>query len=113
MFLQGTVKRDYRVSLSFDSERPDRGALFRDIQPDAFYPIYGDASEKRFDAQTSRRMYAKVERGRSHVLFGDLVTMTRETPARDLGTYGRTLSAFSTGSRGATSFSTSSPPATR
>ena len=91
MFLHGSVRRDYRLSLSFDSERPDRGALFRDIQPDAFYPIYGDASQKRFDAQTSRRMYAKVERGRSHVLFGDLVTMTRETPARDLGTYARTL----------------------
>jgi len=90
MFLQGSVKRNYRLSVSFDSERPDRGALFRDIQPDAFYPIYGDASQKRFDAQTSRRFYAKVERGRSYLLYGDLVT-TRETPARDLGMYARTL----------------------
>ena len=91
LFLQGTVSRDYRVSVSFDSERPDRGALFRDIQPDAFYPIYGDASQKLFYAQTSRRAYAKVERGRSYILYGDLMTMTRETPARDLGTYARTL----------------------
>jgi uncharacterized repeat protein (TIGR01451 family) len=91
LFLQGSVSRDYRVSVSFDSERPDRGALFRDIQPDAFYPIYGDASQKLFYAQTSRRAYAKVERGRSYILYGDLMTMTRETPARDLGTYARAL----------------------
>lgn len=90
MFMHGTVRRHYRVSLSFDSERPDRGVLFRDIQPDAFYPIYGDASQKRFEAQSSKRFYAKVERGRSYVLFGDLVT-ARETSARDLGMYARTL----------------------
>ncbi len=91
MFLNGPVGRNYRVSVSFDSERSNRGVLFRDIQPDAFYPIYGDASEKRFDAQTSGRMYAKAERGRSYLLYGDLVTMARDTPARDLGTYARTL----------------------
>ena len=90
VFARGTIKRDYRLSLSFDSERPDRGALFRDIQPDAFYPIYGDASQKRFDAQTSKRYYAKVERGRGYVLFGDFVT-PRESAARDLGMYARTL----------------------
>lgn len=90
MFLNGTVARHYRVSVSFDTERPDRGVLFRDIQPDAFYPIYGDASQKRFDAQTSRRYFGKVSRGKSYVLFGDLMT-TAETPARNLGLYARTL----------------------
>ena len=90
LFMNGTVGRHYRVSLSFDTERRDRGLLFRDIQPDAFYPIYGDASQKRFDAQTSRTFYGKVSRGKSYVLFGDLVT-SAETPARNLGVYARTL----------------------
>ncbi len=91
MFMRGTLRADYRVALSFDTERPDRGVLFRDIQPDAFYPIYGDASQKRFDAQASGRVYGKLERGRSHVMYGDLVTMPAENPARNLGTYARTL----------------------
>jgi len=91
MFMRGTLRNDYRVALSFDTERPDRGVLFRDIQPDAFYPIYGDASQKRFDAQASGRVYGKLERGRSHVMYGDLVTMPAENPARNLGTYARTL----------------------
>jgi uncharacterized repeat protein (TIGR01451 family) len=90
LFMTGPIKRDFKLSISFDTERPNRGALFRDIQPDAFYPIYGDASEKRFDAQTSRRAYAKLERGRTYVQFGDLIT-TRESAARDLGMYSRTL----------------------
>ena len=85
MFMRGTVKNDYRVTLSFDTERPDRGVLFRDIQPDAFYPIYGDASQKQFDAQASGRVYGKLARGRGHVFYGDLVTMPADTPARNLG----------------------------
>jgi hypothetical protein len=62
-FVKGTVMRNYLLTLSFDSDKADRGVLFRDIQPDAFYPIYGDASLKGFDAQTSGKFYLRAERG--------------------------------------------------
>ena len=48
--------------------------LFRDIQPEAFYPMYGDSSLKQFDAQTSGRFYARVDRGLGYVMYGDLQT---------------------------------------
>ena len=47
------------LTLAYDSDKDERGVLFRDIQPDAFYPIYGDSSEKRFDAQ--RRTFLRVD----------------------------------------------------
>lgn len=91
MYLRGTVKGDYLMTLAYDSERQDRGVLFRDIQPDAFYPVYGDASVKTFDAQTSGKFYLRVERGRSYLLYGDMLTASPIGEARNLGTYSRSL----------------------
>ena len=89
LFLKGTVLNDYLLTLSFDSDKDDRGVLFRDIQPEAFYPIYGDASLKGFDAQTSGRLYLRAERGRSHLLYGDFRTADVVSEAQDLGRYSR------------------------
>jgi uncharacterized repeat protein (TIGR01451 family) len=94
LFLKGTARQQYLFTLAYDSDKDSRGVLFRDIQPEAFYPVYGDASLKGFDAQTSGRFYARVDRGRSYVLFGDLQTAVSRTEARDLGVYNRTLTGL-------------------
>jgi hypothetical protein len=91
LFLKGAVKRDYLLTLAYDSEKEDRGVLFRDIQPEAFYPIYGDASLKGFDAQTSGSFYLRADRGRSYLLYGDLQTAGFTPEGQNLGTYSRTL----------------------
>ena len=74
LFVKGTVAKHYLMTLAYDSDKDERGVLFRDIQPEAFYPVYGDSSEKRFDAQTSGRFYARVDRGLGYVMYGDLQT---------------------------------------
>jgi hypothetical protein len=74
LFVKGTVATHYLVTFAYDSDKDLRGGLFRDINPEAFYPIYGDGSEKRFDAQTSGRFYARVDRGHSYLMYGDLQT---------------------------------------
>ena len=94
LFLKGSVLRDYLLTLSFDSDKTDRGVLFRDIQPEAFYPIYGDASLKSFDAQTSGKFYVRAERGSSFLLYGDFQTGQSPTEAQNLGLYKRTLTGF-------------------
>ncbi len=91
LFVKGMVKGDYLLTLAYDSEKQGRGVLFRDIQPDAFYPVYGDASVKTFDAQTSGRVYLRAERGRTYLLYGDIQTAGPSTDARNLGVYSRTL----------------------
>jgi uncharacterized repeat protein (TIGR01451 family) len=94
LFLQGTVKGSTLLTMSYDSERADRGALFRDIQPDAFYPVYGDGSTKRFDAQTSGRFYLRADRGRTYVVYGDMQTAAGSYDAQQLGIYSRTLTGL-------------------
>ncbi|MDB5806437.1 MAG: hypothetical protein JWN73_3759 [Betaproteobacteria bacterium] len=89
-FLKGMVKGDYLLTLAYDSEKDVRNVQFRDINPDQFYPIYGDSSIKGFDAQSSQRLYVRVDKGKSFFLYGDFSTAST-TPARQLGSYSRTI----------------------
>ncbi|MFN7982977.1 MAG: hypothetical protein U0Q11_14050 [Vicinamibacterales bacterium] len=91
LFLKGQVAGDIGITVAYDSEKTTGTTLFRDIQPEAFYPITGDSSQKIFDAQSSNRLYARVEHGRSFGLFGDILATTLEGDARKLGAFNRAL----------------------
>ena len=92
-FLKGTVKGDYLLTLAYDSEKRVRDRLFRDIQPDQFYPIYGDSSLRGFDAQSSQRLYVRIDKDKSFLLYGDFTTASTTT-ARQLGNYSRTITGL-------------------
>ena len=94
LFLKGRVKGHTLLTMAYDSDKDTRGVLFRDIQPEAFYPVYGDASIKSFDAQSSGRFYLRADRGRSYVLYGDLQTAAFGRDAQNLGTYSRSLTGL-------------------
>ena len=51
LFLKGKVRGDTLLTLAYDSEKPAREQLFRDIQPDRYYPVYGDESSRSFEAR--------------------------------------------------------------
>lgn len=46
--------------------------LFRDIEPGEYYPVYGDSSAKGFDAQSTSKLYVRLDKGRSFAMYGDL-----------------------------------------
>jgi len=52
----------------FDSKDP-RNVLKR-IDPDTYYPVYGDDSTAVDDAPTAGKFYVRVDRGDSHVMWG-------------------------------------------
>lgn len=87
-FLKGKIKGNMLLTAGFDSEKDD-DELFRDIQPDEFYPVYGESSVKGYDAQSTSRLYVRVERKKTYALYGDFVTQKRD-PAKSLGEYNRT-----------------------
>ena len=94
-FLKGQVKGDVLLTAAYDSDKPTRERLFRDIQPDEFYPVYGDASLRGFDAQSTSRFYVRVDKQKSYLLYGDFTTQVN-SDARKISTYQRSL----TGARG-------------
>ncbi len=90
MFLKGKINDSTLLTLSYDSDKPGDQVLFRDIQPEQFYPVYGDSSERAFDAQSTKRLYARLDRGMSYAMYGDFSTQSTD-PARTLSQYNRAL----------------------
>lgn len=89
-FLKGKVGDDTLLTVGYESDKDRRERLFRDIQPDAFYPVYGDDAVKGYDAQSTSRLYARAERGTASALYGDFSTQS-SNPLRQLGAYQRSL----------------------
>ncbi len=93
MFLKGKVKGEYLLTLSYDSDKNTRDRLFRDIQPDDFYPIYGDSSVRNFDAQSTGRFYVRIDKKKSYLLYGDYNT-SQSSETRKLSNYNRSLTGI-------------------
>lgn len=106
-FLKGKVKGDVLLTMAYDSDKPNRDQLFRDLDPERWYPVYGDASIVGFEARSNSRLYLRLDKDRNYLMYGDITTGdgfsqrsgqgdVASTQVRDLGQYSRTL----TGVRG-------------
>ncbi|MDO4904430.1 MAG: hypothetical protein Q4A16_02580 [Lautropia sp.] len=106
-FLKGKVRGDMLLTMAYDSEHPDNNRLFRDLDPERWYPVYGDSSLVGFDAQSNSRLYVRLDKNKNYLLYGDIVTgsgfsenagqgRVARLQTRDLGQYDRSL----TGVRG-------------
>ncbi len=93
LYLKGKVKGDYLLTLAYDSDKDTDRRLFEEVDPNAFYPVYGDSSVRGVDAQSSQKLYVRVDRNRSFLLYGDYTT-TDSNLARSLGQYNRSLSGL-------------------
>ena len=87
-FLKGKVKGEYLLTAAYDSEKDVKQRLFRDIQPERYYPVYGDSSVRGFDAQSTSRLYLRIDKGHSYLLYGDFSTQDA-TGVRQLTQYNR------------------------
>lgn len=105
-FVKGRIKGEYLLTAAYDSDKDVRGRLLRDIDPEEFYPVYGDSSLRGFDARSAERLYVRVDNKRSYLLYGDFQTgdgLANTTgvgtrggaiPQRSLGTYNRTATGL-------------------
>jgi outer membrane protein OmpA-like peptidoglycan-associated protein len=99
-YLKGKIKGETLLTASADTrEQPledlfshfnskDPRYLLRRLDPNAYYPVYGDDSTLVEDAPTQGKFYVKLQRGDSHVLWGSFQTRLTGT---DLVNYSRGL----------------------
>ncbi len=90
-YLKGKIKGQYLLTAAGDTgEEPlkrilknldakDPRQLLRRIDPDDYYPVYGDDSSSVEDAPTRGKFYVRLERGDSHVMWGNFKTEIRGT----------------------------------
>lgn len=90
LFLKGKILGSNLVTLAYDSDKTTQSQLFRDIQPDQFYPIYGDSSVRGFDAQSTSKAYLRIDHGTSYVVYGDFLTSDPST-SNSLSNYSRSM----------------------
>lgn len=82
-YLKGKIQGRYLLTAAADTREGDLHNLFKDmnskdprqllrrIDPDEYYPVYGDDSDFVDDAPTNGKFYVRLERGDSHVMWGN------------------------------------------
>ncbi|MES9901417.1 MAG: SdrD B-like domain-containing protein [Sedimenticola sp.] len=87
-YLKGKIKGKYIITSSFDTERAQK-ALFKEVESDKYYPVYGDDSSVNHDAANTQGMlYLLIEWDKSSALWGNYNTALTET---ELAQFNRTL----------------------
>lgn len=87
-YLKGKIKGKYIITSSLDTDR-EKKELFRNLDPDKYYPVYGDASTVNYDAtDTQGMLYLAVEWDKSKAMWGNYETGITDT---ELAHYNRTL----------------------
>lgn len=89
-YFKGAVKGDYLLTAAYDSDKTTKDRLFRDIRPDEYYPIYGDDSTRGYDAQSVGKLYVRIDKERSYLLYGDF-TSSASPEVRKLSQVNRSL----------------------
>lgn len=89
LYAKGRVKGKWLLTLAYDSDKEEDDARFGGvIDPRAYYTIYADRAEQRYDAASVRKLYLRLERPQFYALFGDFETGLNET---QLARYNRSL----------------------
>lgn len=85
-YLKGKVKGKYLLTAAADTREDRVQNLFRNfdgkdprnfltrINPEEYYPVYGDDSTAFEDAPTRGKFYVRLERGESRVMWGNFKT---------------------------------------
>ncbi len=79
--------------MAYDNAKDVKARVFRDIAPDEYYPVYGDSSQRGFDANSTEKLFVRVDRGNEYLLYGDFATQSTQA-ARQLTQYSRTLTGL-------------------
>jgi len=100
LYLKGKIQGKYLVTVQADTRGQElrhlfRGFLdedardvFRRLDPDQYYPIYGDDSSVTRDVDTQGRFYVRVDWDQNQALWGNFVTGINGT---EFGQYQRSL----------------------
>jgi len=73
-FMKGRIRGDMHLTVSVDTAKDADATLFRDINPNKSYPIHGDSSQRGYEAQSRSKVYAKLEKDKDSIMWGDFVT---------------------------------------
>jgi len=74
LYGQGEIRSGHLMTLSIDSRPVREDRLLGRIEPEKQYPVYGDASELRFNSASRSGTYLRLDHKRYDATFGDFQT---------------------------------------
>jgi len=93
-FAKGLIKGNWLMTMAVDTDkrRGDRdGAFQEEIDPNAYYTLYGDRSYQEYEGISRYPVFVKLEKRTAYAMFGDYDTDIREGR---LTAYNRQLSGL-------------------
>jgi hypothetical protein len=111
LYAKGRIRGKWLMTLAYDSDKKDEQTRFGGIiDPDAYYTVYADRSERRYDAASVRKLYLKLERPQFYALFGDYETGIDEPElARYVRAFNGVKAEYRSDRLSATAFAADSP----
>ena len=98
LYAKGRILGRWLLTMAYDSGKRRRDQrLTGVIDPNTYYTVYADRSERRYDAASTRKLYLKLERRQFQALWGDFQTGFGDT---ELGRYQRAGTGFKAEVRG-------------
>lgn len=74
-YAKGRVLGRFLMTLAYDSAKQrDDQRLLGAIDPNAYYSVFADGSDRRFDAASQEKLYVRIETSTFYALYGDFVT---------------------------------------
>jgi len=99
-YAKGSIRGDYLLTLAYDTTKQTGDQILKQaVDPTQYYTLYADATQARFDAASSSRLYVKLERKQFYAMFGDYDTGLTVT---ELSRYSRTLNGVKSEYKGET-----------
>ena len=92
-YAKGQVKGEWLLTAAYDTGKDVGDKLGQEVDPDQYYTLYGDDTVQQYDAESSKKLYLKLEKQRFYALFGDFDTGLTVT---ELGRYNRSLTGVKT-----------------
>ena len=92
-YAKGRILGKYLLTVAYDSAKQSADqTLTGAINPNAYYTVFADGSNRRFDAASRSKLYVRIEAKGFYALFGDFATALSKT---SLARYQRTLTGVS------------------
>ena len=99
-YAKGSIRGDYLLTLAYDTTKQTGDQILKQaVDPTQYYTLYADATQARFDAASTSRLYVKLERKQFYAMFGDYDTGLTVT---ELSRYSRTLNGVKSEYKGET-----------
>lgn len=89
VYAKGRILGKFLTTLAYDSAKQrDEQRLLGGLDPKAYYTVFADGSDRRFDAASMNKLYLRIESDKVRALYGDFATGFSHS---QLGRYERTV----------------------